>query len=77
VWSLSRLSELLQNQKKKKIERPIKVDQEEYQKTGAIDRFFSRIESCKKVFPGYEIKKTSYLGVVILAAIMILDKVLG
>ncbi len=65
------------NQKKKKRGRPIKVDQEEYKKKSAIERFFSWIESCKKVFPRYEIKEISYLGVVMLAAIMRLDEVLG
>ncbi|MDR7665325.1 hypothetical protein RG963_05905 [Methanosarcina sp. Z-7115] len=64
------------NQKKKKRGRPIKVDQEEYKKS-AVNRFFSWIESCKKVFPRYEIKEISYLGVVMLAVIMILDEVLG
>ncbi|RPJ71897.1 MAG: IS4/IS5 family transposase [Alphaproteobacteria bacterium] len=45
------------NEKKKKRGRPIKVDQEEYKKKSAIERFFSWIESCEKVFPGYEIKE--------------------
>jgi len=69
----------LRNQKKgkKKVGRPIKVDQEEYKKKSVIERFFSWIESCKKVFPRYEIKEISYLGVVTLAAIMRLAKVLG
>ena len=65
------------NQKNKKRGRSIKVDLEEYKKKSAVDRFFSWIESCKKVFPRYEIKEISYLGVVMLAAIMRLDKVLG
>lgn len=63
--------------KKKKRGRPIKVDWEELKKKNAIERFFSWIESCKKVFPRYEIKEISYLGVVILAAIMRLAEVLG
>ncbi|MGB9939370.1 transposase [Methanosarcina sp.] len=65
------------NQKKKKRGRPIKVDQEEYKKKSAVERFFSWIESCKKVFPRYEIKEISYLGVVMLAAIIRLNQVLG
>jgi len=65
------------NQKKKKRGRPIKVDQGEYKKKNAIERFFSWIESCKKVFPRYEIKEISYLGVVMLAVIMRLHEVLG
>ncbi len=65
------------NQKNKKKGRPIKVDQEEYKKKSAVERFFSWIESCKKVFPRYEIKEISYLGVVMLAVIVRLDEVLG
>ena len=65
------------NQKKKKRGRPIKVDKEEYKKKSAVERFFSWIESFRKVFPRYEIKEISYLGVVMLAAIMRLDEVLG
>lgn len=49
--------------KKKKRGRPIKVDTEEYKKKSIVERFFSCIESCKKVFPRYEIKEESYLGV--------------
>ena len=65
------------NRKKKKRGRPIKVDWEEFKKKSAIERFFSWIESYKKVFPRYEIKETSYLGVVMFAAIMRLNQVLG
>ena len=56
------------NRKKKKRGRPIKVDQEEYKKKSVVERFFSWIESCKKVFPRYKIKETSYLGIIMLAA---------
>jgi hypothetical protein len=35
------------------------------------------IESFKKVFPRYEIKEVSYLGVITLTAIMRLAEVLG
>lgn len=62
------------NRKKKKKGRPIKVDWEEFKKKSAIERFFSWIESYKKVFPRYEVKEISYLGVVMLAAIMRLIK---
>jgi len=65
------------NLKKKKIGRPIKADQEEYKKKSIVERFFSWIESCKKVFPRYEVKEESYLGVVIVAAIIRLNEVLG
>ena len=62
---------------KEKEERPIKVDWEELKKKSAIERFFSWIESYKKVFPRYEIKEISYMGVVTFAAIMRLNQVLG
>ena len=65
------------NRKKKKKGRPIKVDKKEYKKKSVIERFYSWIESCKNVFPRYEIKETSYLGVVMLAAIIRLDELLG
>ena len=65
------------NRKKKKKGRTIKVDKNEYKKKSVVERFFSWIESCKKVFPRYEIKETSYLGVVMLAAIIRLDELLG
>ena len=65
------------NRKKKKRGRPIKVDQEEYKKKSIVERFFSWIESCKKVFPRYEIKETSYLGVVMVAAIIRVNELLG
>jgi hypothetical protein len=35
------------------------------------------MESCKKVFPRYEIKETSYLGVVMVAAIIRVNELLG
>jgi hypothetical protein len=65
------------NQRKKKRGRPLKIDKKEYKKKSALDRFLSWIESCKKVFPRYEIKETSYLGIVMLAAIIRLHEVLG
>jgi len=66
----------IRNWKKKKRGRPIKVDQAEFKKKGAVERFFSLIESYKKVFPRYEIKEISYFGVVTLEA-MRLNQVLG
>lgn len=65
------------SRKKQKRVRSIKVEKEEYKNKSIVERFFSWIESCKKVFPRYEIKETSYLGVVMLAAIIRLDAVLG
>jgi len=46
-------------------------------KKSAIERFFSWIESCRKLFSKSEIKEISYPGVVILAVIMKLSRVLG
>jgi hypothetical protein len=48
------------NWKKKKKGRPIKVDPVEYKKKSIVERFFSWIESCKKVFPRYEIKEAIF-----------------
>jgi hypothetical protein len=67
----------IRNRKKKKRGRTIKVNWEEYKKKSAIERLFSWIESYKKVFPRYEIKEISYPGVVMLAAIIRLNQVLG
>ncbi len=65
------------NRKKMKRRRSIKVNKEEYKKKRLVERFFSWIESCKKVFPIYEIKEKSYLGVVMVAAIIRLNELLG
>ena len=65
------------NRKKKKRGRQLKVDWEKLKKKSTIERFFSWIESYKKVFPRYEIKEISYLEVVMFAAIMRLNQVLG
>ena len=65
------------NRKKMKKGRPIKVDKGECKKKSIVERFFSWIESCKKVLPRYEIKEESYLGVVMVAAIIRLNEVLG
>ena len=53
------------------------MDTDEYKKKSIVKRFFSWIESCKKVFPRYEIKEKSYIGVVMVAAIIKLNEVLG
>jgi hypothetical protein len=65
------------NRKKKKRWKPIKEYEAEYKKKSVIERFFSCIKSCKKVFPRYEIKEASYSGVVMLAAITRLHELLG
>lgn len=50
---------------------PIKrsVGLRRYKKRSAIERFFSWIESCEKVFSGYGIKEIPYPGVIMLAVI--------
>jgi hypothetical protein len=53
----SNISVNKRNRKKKKRGRLIKVDKEEYKKKSIVEKFFSWIESCKKVFPRYEIKE--------------------
>lgn len=50
---------------RKRKRRPIKVNKDEFKKKSSVERFFSWKESCKKVFPKYEIKEISYPGVVI------------
>lgn len=65
------------NRKEPKLGRPIKFDKEVYKKRGAIERFFSWIESYKKIFPRYERSEISYFGLVQLASIMMLWRVLG
>lgn len=46
-------------------------------KESVVERFFSWIESCKKVFPRHEIKEISYLRGVMVTAIIKLNQVLG
>jgi hypothetical protein len=62
---------------KKKRRGQIKVYWKDFKKKSGIERFFSWIESCKRVFPRYEISSISYLGVVMLATIMKLNQILG
>ena len=48
------------NSKKHKPGRPKKFDKESYKKRNAIERFFSWIESFRKLFPRYEVLEESY-----------------
>lgn len=73
-WIKSNISVNQKNWKKKKRARPIKVDKEEYKKKSIAERFFSWLELWKKVFPRYEIEETSYLGGVMVAAIIRLNE---
>lgn len=66
------------NRKKNRIGRPIKFDKELFKKRSSIERFFSRIEAYKKIYPRYEHREDSYLGLVELAcALIIWEKVSG
>ncbi len=42
------------NRKKNRIEMPTEFDKELFKKRSSIERFFSRIEAYKKIYPGYE-----------------------
>lgn len=66
------------NKKKNNVGRPIKFDKEIYKKRSSIERFFSRIEAYKKLYPRHERIEESYLGLVRLAcALIIWEEVLG
>ena len=49
--------------------RNLSVNWEFSKKKSSIERIFSWIGIYKKIFPKYEIKEISYLGVIVLAAI--------
>jgi transposase len=66
------------NRKKNRIRRPIKFDKELFKKGSSIERFFSRIEAYKKIYPRYERREDSYLGLAQLAcALIIWEEVSG
>lgn len=65
------------NRKHPKRGRPIKIDKDAYKNRSVIERFFSWIESYKKVIPRYERLEPSYAGVVTVACIMMIWRVLG
>lgn len=65
------------NRMKRRVGRPSRYDKEEYKKRSAVERFFSWIESYKKIFVRYERLEVSYLGLVHLACAMMLWRVLG
>ncbi|MFV9645481.1 MAG: transposase, partial [Desulfobacterales bacterium] len=65
------------NRKKPKIGRPFGFDKALYMKRYVVERFFSWVESYKKIFPRYERLEDSYLGLVQLMCVMMLWKVLG
>ncbi|MDN7024857.1 IS5 family transposase [Methanoculleus sp. FWC-SCC1] len=57
--------------------RPRRFDPELYKKRSAIERFFSWIEAFKKVTPRYERYEHSFLGLIHLACVMMIWKILG
>ncbi len=66
------------NKKKNRIEKPIEFDKKLFKKRSSIERFFSRIEAYKKIYPRYERKEESYLGLIELAcALIIWEEVSG
>lgn len=65
------------NRMERRVGRPIRYDKKEYKKRNAVERFFSWIESYKKIFPRYERLEVSYFGLVHLACAMMLWRVLG
>jgi len=68
----------VRNRKKKKVGRPIKFDKELFEKRSSIERFFSRIEAYKKIYPRHERREDSYLGLVQMAcAFIIWEEVSG
>lgn len=65
------------NHKYPKRGRPIKLDKDIYKNRNVIERFFSWIESYKKVFPRYERLEIFYADMATLACVMVLRRVLG
>jgi len=57
--------------------RPNWFDQELYKKRSAIERFFSWIEAFKKIIPRYERYEHSFLGLIHVACVVMIGRVLG
>jgi transposase len=57
--------------------RPIRFDPELYKKRSAVERFFSWIEAFKKIVPRYERYEHSFLGLIHLACVFMIRRVLG
>jgi len=57
---------------------PTEFDKELFKKRSSTERFFSRIEAYKKIYPRYERKEESYLGLVqLMCALIIWEGVSG
>lgn len=65
------------NQKRKKIGRPKRFDEEIYKERNAVERFNGWIEANKKVNVRYEQLETSYFGLILLACALMIWRVLG
>ena len=63
--------------KKPKRGRPYRFDHQRYIRRTVVERFFSWLKACRKIAPRYERKERSYRGLVIVAYILILWRVLG
>jgi transposase len=68
----------VRNKKKNKVGRPINFDKVLFKKRSSVERFFSRIEAYKKIYPRHERREDSYLGLVQMAcAFIIWEEVSG
>ncbi|MBA7486395.1 hypothetical protein ES707_21954 [subsurface metagenome] len=65
------------NRRHPKRGRPILFDPEVYKKRTAVERFFSWIEVFKKIVPRYERYEHSFLGLIHLACVVMIGRVLG
>ena len=57
--------------------RPIQFDPELYKKRSVVERFFSWIEAFKKIVPRYERYEHSFLGLIYLACVVMIGRILG
>ena len=57
--------------------RPVWFDPELYKKCSTIERFFSWIEAFKKITPRYECYEHSFLGLICLACVVMIGRILG
>jgi transposase len=65
------------NRRRSKRGRAYRFDPEIYRYRGAVERFFSWIKAFRKISPRYERLEESFRGLVIIACVLILWRVLG
>lgn len=65
------------NRKRPKIGRPIKLDKNTYKNRNVVERFFSWVESYRKILPRHERHEIFYAVIATLACIMMIWRVLG